>query len=554
MRGPVRARCGATHVRPAWPLRAPVSFGLLIEPVIGLLIGLSCGWLLPSVAAAASAEPLRDCRIPGLKNSVRCGSVPRALDPSRPEGPRIAVHYVVIPALARRRLGDPVFLLAGGPGQSAIALAGPAMGLLQRLGNRRDLVFVDQRGTGESAPLYCDESRRLPLAEQAEPERQVQRLEACRRLLQSLPHGDLRFYTTPLAMQDLDAVREALGAEQINLVGASYGTRAALDYQRQFPARVRRLVLDGVAPADMALPASSGLDSQAALDALFEDCDAQPACAAAHPKLRQVWTDLLAALPQRTQIAHPVTGDIEGFSVTRDMLLASVRAPLYNPALAAALPEAIAHASQGRFAPLLGLNSVQGVRKATRIAEGMHFSVLCAEDFPRLGSAPVLARDFGDSTQRSVKRICADWPRGDVAPAYYEVTPSRAPALLLSGGLDPATPPRHGARVAAALGANARHVVVPNAGHGVLGIGCMRDVLYRFIDATSDADALAVDPGCVVSIPRPLPFQPTSQGNARPPEVSLTPRATKGPLRGPWGGRRMSSAWGRSPASAARPG
>jgi pimeloyl-ACP methyl ester carboxylesterase len=483
--------------------------------VFGLLFGLLFGPLLFS--SAASAEPLRDCRIAGLKNSVRCGSVQRALDPRRPDGPRIAVHYVVVPALARRRLGDPVFLLAGGPGQSAIALAGPAMGLLQRLGNRRDLVFVDQRGTGESAPLYCDETRHLPLAEQADPERQDQRLAACRHQLQSLPHGDLRFYTTPLAMQDLDAVREALGAEQVNLIGASYGTRAALDYQRQFPARVRRIVLDGVAPADMALPASSGLDSQAALDALLDDCEAQPACAGAHPKLRQVWTELLASLPRRIEIPNSVTGDSEALTVTRDMLLAGVRAPLYSPVLAAALPQAIAHAAQGRFAPLLGLNSVQGARKATRIAEGMHFSVLCAEDFPRLGSTSVLARDFGDSTQRSVKRICAHWPRGDVPAAYYQVAPGRAPALLLSGGLDPTTPPRHGERIAAALGANARHVVVPNAGHGVLGIGCMRDVLYRFIDATNDADALAVDAKCVVSIPRPLPFQPTSPASAARP-------------------------------------
>jgi pimeloyl-ACP methyl ester carboxylesterase len=483
--------------------------------VLGLLLGLWFG-PLPS-SSAASAEALRDCRIAGLKNSVRCGSVQRALDPSRPDGPRIAVHYVVIPALARRRLGDPVFLLAGGPGQSAIGLAGPMMGLLQRLGNRRDLVFVDQRGTGESAPLYCSETRHLPLAEQADPERQVQRLEACRRQLQSLPHGDLRFFATPLAMQDLDAVREALGAGAINLIGASYGTRAALEYQRQFPARVRRMVLDGVAPADMALPASSGLDAQAALDALFNDCEAQPGCASAHPKLRQAWAELLAALPQRTEVPNPVTGETQTLTVTRDMLLAGVRAPLYSPVLAAALPQAIKHASQGRFAPLLGLNSVQGGRKATRIAEGMHFSVLCAEDFPRLASTPGLARDFGDSTQRNVKRICADWPRGTVPAAYFEVAPGRAPALLLSGGIDPATPPRHGERVAAALGANARHLVVPHAGHGVLGIGCMRDVLYRFIDAASDADALAVDAKCILSIPRPLPFQPISPaGAARP--------------------------------------
>ncbi len=461
-----------------------------------------------SAFAAAGGAPLHDCRVAGIKNSVRCGSLQRALDPARPAGPAITVHFIVVPALARRRLADPVFLLAGGPGQSAINLAGPVSGLLQRLGNRRDLVFVDQRGTGRSAPLDCAESRGAPLAEQADPERQIARLGACRRQLESLPHGDLRFYTTPLAMQDLDAVREHLGANQINLIGASYGTRAALEYQHQFPSRVRRMVLDGVAPPDMVLPASSGLDAQAALDALFADCAAQPACASAHPNLSKTWADLLASLPRPTQVAHPLSGQTQSVTVSRDMVLAAVRAPLYSPAAAAALPLAISEAAQGRFTGLFGLNAIHAPRRATRIAEGMHFSVLCSEDMPRLDATPGLGRDFGDTGLRSVTRVCADWPRGAVPASFYEVGAASAAALLLSGGLDPATPPRHGERIAAALGPKARHIVVANAGHGVLGIGCMRDVLYRFIDAADDAAALAVDAHCVAAIPRPPHFQP----------------------------------------------
>ncbi len=465
-----------------------------------------------SAAVAAPAAPLHDCRVAGIKNTVQCGSVQRLLDPAHPGGASITVHFIVVPALARRRLADPVFLLAGGPGQSAISLAGPVSGLLQRLGNRRDLVFVDQRGTGRSAPLYCDESRHAPLAEQADPERQFARLAACRRQLQTLPHGDLRFYTTLLAMQDLEAVRQSLGAEQVNLLGASYGTRAALEYQRQYPSRVRRLVLDGVAPPDMVLPASSGLDAQAALDALFVDCAANAVCAAQHPYLRQTWTALLASLPRPAQVAHPLTGDAQAVTVTRDMLLAAVRAPLYNPALASALPVAISEAAHGRFTALIGLNSMHTARKATRIAEGMHFSVLCSEDVARLDAAAALARDFGDSVWRGVARVCADWPRGEVPAAFYSVPRAPAPALLLSGGLDPATPPRHGERIAAALGASARHIVVAHAGHGVLGIGCMRDVLFRFIDAADAASALAVDANCVAAIPRPPHFQPVRPG------------------------------------------
>ena len=241
----------------------------------------------PAASTATAAPPasaaLADCHLPGIRNAVRCGKLKRPLDPSQPAGPQIDIHYVVAPALGRRKLPDPVFLLAGGPGQGAISLAPQTLALLARLNNRRDIVFVDQRGTGRSAPLACEDNRRAPLSEMADPERQVAQMLECRVRLEALPYGKLRFYTTVLASQDLDAVRRALGAERINLVGGSYGTRLALDYQRQFPAAVRRSVLDGVAPPDMALPASYSTDGQAALDALFTACEAEAACRQAWP-------------------------------------------------------------------------------------------------------------------------------------------------------------------------------------------------------------------------------------------------------------------------------
>ena len=467
---------------------------------------------LAAASSTAAAEALHDCRVAGLRNTVLCGSVQRPLDPARPSGVQIDVHYVVVPALARRKLPDPVFLLAGGPGQSAISLAGPTLGLFQRLGNRRDLVFVDQRGTGESAPLYCNEPRGLALAEQADSQRQLQRLGECRRRLQQLPHGDLRFYTTPLAMQDLDAVRRQLGAPRVNLVAASYGTRAALEYQRQFPSQLRRMVLDGVAPPDMVLPRSASADAQAAFDALLGDCAAQPDCATAYPRLRQDWAALLASLPRKIRVPDPLSGNDEEMTLSRDMVLAAVRGPLYSPALASALPLAITHAAGGRFTALLGLSLPLSARKAMRLAEGMHFSVLCSEDFPLFDTASPSdlpdGPDFGDSLSRSMQQVCAQWPRGEVPAAFRSIGPSAAAVLLLSGGMDPATPPRHAERTARLLGPKARHVVIAKAGHGVLAIGCMRDVLYRFIDAADDEQALAVDLQCATAIPRPPAFQP----------------------------------------------
>ncbi len=472
------------------------------------------------VAMPTHAAPAQPCRVDGLAHEVLCGSVARALDPARPDGPQIEVHYVVVPALARRKLPDPVFLLAGGPGQSAISLAPQVMGVFARLNNRRDIVFVDQRGTGRSAPLDCDEPREVALAESADPQAQLRRLAACRERLLKLPYvrsaADLGFFTTTLAMQDLDAVRQAIGAERINLVGASYGTRAGLEYQRQFPVAVRRSVLDGVAPPDMVLPASAATDAQAALDALFTACAAEAACAREWPLLRQAWDALLASLPRAVSVPDPLTGKTESFTLTRELLLGAVRAPLYVPTLAAALPAAIHAASQGRFEALAALAGALSRRGGPRLYTGMHFAVICVEDAPRMDSARAAAtRDFGDGLAPLYAQACTAWPRGAVPEAFYKIGPAATPVLLLSGGIDPATPPRHAARVVQALGAKARHVVVPNAGHGLLGSGCVPDLLYRFIDAADDTQALALDTACITAIPRPGAFVPPAPEAAK---------------------------------------
>ena len=184
------------------------------------------------------------------------------------------------------------------------------------------------------------------------------------------------------------------------------------------------------------------------------------------------------------------------------------------------MPVAIHAATQGRFDARLGLGASFGTGRGAQIAMGMHFSVVCSEDMPLMTQTmDVPGPDFGREGARLYERVCANWPRGTVPPAFYNVGPTSAPTLVLSGGLDPATPPRHGDRVARALGPTAQHVVVPNGGHGVMGIGCVRDVIYRFIDAVEDSEATTVDAGCVKAIPRPAAFRPLSAGasTASPP-------------------------------------
>lgn len=475
-------------------------------------------------AGTASQPPLAQasaaCWLRGWPRAARCGALLRPLDPARPTGVQIEVHYAVLPALARHKAGDAVFYFAGGPGQSAIDLAAPLASRFGRLNQRRDLVFVDQRGTGRSAPLKCadDDERAVlqPLADRTDERQRLPRLQACRQALQALPHGDLRFYTTELAMADVDAVRQALGVARLNAIGASYGTRAVLSYLRQFPQAVRRAVLDGVAPPDMRLPETAALDNQAVLDALLQACAAEPACTRRHPDLRARLGTLLDQLPREVVLPHPVSGRLETVRLQRDTLLSLLRAPLYAPAMAAALPAALAEASEDRWAPLAALASALG-GAGGGLATGMHFSVVCAEDLgpgaPPVGPADAAAtrapgNAFGASLADLYRQACADWPRGAVSPAFYTLPPAPVPTWLLSGGLDPVTPPRHGARVAQALGPMARHIVVPSAGHGLLSLGCVREAVQRFIGSDDDASALATPADCAAALPRPAAFSP----------------------------------------------
>ena len=234
-----------------------------------------CGLALAGPALAKAPLTLQPCRLKGVEHDALCGSLARPLDPGRPDGTQIEIRVAVLPAVARNKKADPVLFFAGGPGQSAIDLAGMLSRMYSRFLNRRDLILIDQRGTGRSAPLMCDpESPTRPLVDSIDPSRQAKLVLECRDALQKLPYGDLRQFTTSIGVADADAVREALGVARVNLIGGSYGTRAVLDYMRQFPGSVRRAVIDGVAPPDMSRPGSFSSETQRAFDALLADCDA----------------------------------------------------------------------------------------------------------------------------------------------------------------------------------------------------------------------------------------------------------------------------------------
>jgi pimeloyl-ACP methyl ester carboxylesterase len=185
--------------------------------------------------------------------------------------------------------------------------------------------------------------------------------------------------------------------------------------------------------------------------------------------------------------------------------------------MAAGLPAAIHAAAQGDFSGLVGLSgAVGGSKKSGRLAMGMHFSVVCAEDAPRMElGAHASAEDFSTVDADLYASVCKFWPRGTVPDAFYSVPTAQSPVLVLSGGADPVTPPRHGERITQSLGAKAQHIVVPEAGHGVMGLGCMRDVVFRFVTADTDAQALPQDASCAIKVPRPGVFLPVQMGGSQ---------------------------------------
>lgn len=495
--------------RPVWCQTTVKLAGALAAATLLLAAG-------PAAAQGDATLALKPCRLKGVATEARCGVLRRPLDPAQPQGVQIDLHVAVLPALARNKLPDPVFFFAGGPGQSAIALAGRVQGLMGRFLTRRDVVLIDQRGTGKSAPLACDEGQSAlrPLREQIDPARETVRIHACLTRLQALPHGDLRRYTTSIAMADAEAVRQALGLGPVNVVGGSYGTRAVLEYLRAYPASVRRAVIDGVAPPDMVLMRAMSADNQAALDGVVDSCERSAACSKTYPQLRQRWQALLASLPREAAVVHPLTGASETVTLSREAVLGLVRVPLYVPAYAAALPYAISEAANGHFTPLVGLGTGLGGGggKAMELAAGMHFAVVCAEDFSRLPAATEPpGRDTGTVGEQVYRQVCAGLPRTEVPAAFYTLPTAAAPVLVLSGGADPVTPPRHGERVAQALGAQAVHLVVPNLGHGVMGQGCMADLVFRFVDQTDPALALKnarEEARCAAELPRPGAYVP----------------------------------------------
>jgi pimeloyl-ACP methyl ester carboxylesterase len=455
----------------------------------------------------ASREPtiaLTECSLPG-GIAGQCATLTVAENPDAPDGRSIDVDIVVLPATGSSSIvePDPLFLLAGGPGQAATEAYPPAIFLFEEINRRRDIVLIDQRGTGEAAGFSCDNLTDESLPADLPDEEAIALLEACRAELAT--RADLSQYTTDRFVEDLEAVRAALDYDVINLYGASYGSRAALAYMRRHPERVRSAVLDAVAGPDLVLFRDMPRDGQRALDLLFDRCAADESCRAAFPDVRSEYDDLLARLeqPQPVTVAHPLTNEPLEFEMTRDRLSQYVFNILYSAEFQSLLPLLIHHAHEtDDFAPLVV--QALAINSSTGIYPGLLYAVACSEDAPLIDpeeAAAISAESSFASFAENFQAICANWPRAEVEADLRQPLESDVPTLLLSGGADPVTPPDYAAHVAETL-PNSRHLIVPGYGHGVLAVGCMPRVVAQFV---SDGRADALDTACLDEL-QPPPF------------------------------------------------
>ncbi len=466
-------------------------------------------------ASGSGLSEFKRCQLKSLdgptRRSAECATFSVAENPQEQQGRKIDLYVARIKSLSPAPAPDPVVLIAGGPGGSSVEMYLNYSRAFASVLDERDILLVDQRGTGRSHPLSCS-SDLSSLEDEASIDESRQAAQEC---LVELD-GDPRFYTTSVAVQDLEALRIATGYAQLNLYGVSYGTRVAQHYLRRYPERTRTLVLDGVVPPTLALGPGIAHNAQTTLDSIFERCASSKSCATAFPTLAADFSALgerLRTKPPIVPYAHPTTGEPDELKLQYGTLAVVTRLLSYAPETASLIPYTLQQAANGNYASLTSqaVNILQSL--SSTLSYGMHNAVMCTEDAPFIGAIDTAALNqtyLGANQTEAIVAICELWPKGVIDDDIKSPLVSDAPVLLLSGEFDPITPPRYAEEVRAGL-SNSHHFVAPGQGHGVVARGCIPGLVSAFF---ADADVAAVveaEKGCI-DRQRAMPFFVNSMG------------------------------------------
>jgi len=444
--------------------------------------------------ARGLAGKLKPCHVPGVDEEVRCGRYEVYENRAARKGRKIGLNIVVLPAKGPEIAADPLVFLAGGGVAPATRYAGFLSEAYPNLRRQRDILLVDQRGTGGSNPLECDLSMNPASAEYRDEGRFLAAVRRCRSAVEQ--KADLRYYTTPLAMDDLDEVRGWLGYPRLNLFGVSYGSSAAMVYLRQHPERVRTVALQGVVPVDVPMWLEAPRSSQQVLDQVFAACARQPGCHEAFPDFEDEFISLLKRLaekPVSVKVSMSETGQEVEVPIDDEILRSFVGKVLFSASRIHDLPLLVHLAHQGDYQPLAAKLAVKG---DDGIPKGVYLSIVCSEQVPQFdpGALPEatagtflyalrLGRDVG---------ACREWVRGWEPPGFWAPVKSDVPVLAMNGALDHLTPPRYGEHVVQSL-PHARHLVLPQRGHNDTD-PCVNGMIEAFMIAGSLAN---LDTSCL---------------------------------------------------------
>ena len=442
--------------------------------------------------------------LPGTNRTAnaRCGSLEVAENPDDPAGKRIKLNIAMAPATGKTTEPDPVFFFAGGPGQAASETWVMIQPVLNKIRKTRDIVMIDQRGTGGSNKLACESEVEEDLNQEIDLELIRTETEKC---LADLS-GDPRFYTTSIAMADYNLVRQAMGYDGINIMGVSYGTRAAQVYLRLFPETVRTVTLDSVVPMQLALGQEHAPMLDLSVQNVFRDCAEDESCNSLYPHQAEELNTLFTQLrnePRQITIINPVSGEPQEMRLTADTLGVALRFLSYASETQALIPllvhEALTTGDLSRLASqailvMTGLNEM--------LARGMELSVICSEDFPFIDmSADHSDTLMGNLFLEVIDLQCNVWPHGVVPDDFHQPVVSDTPVLLMSGERDPVTPPHYAAQTAETF-SNSLNLVARGQAHSVMKNICLRDITTEFIEKGSVKD---LDTSCVEQI-LPAPF------------------------------------------------
>ncbi len=443
---------------------------------------------------------------------VRCGYLVVPEQHSVPAGPTIKLAVAIFKARGDTVQPDPIVYLQGGPGGSS---QGPILGFqgayAKALGQDRDVIYFDQRGTGYSQPnLACPEVAQQGIADYAanltvaeESAHQMAALEHCRYRLASQGVNLAAYHTTENAA-DLNDLRVALGLRQLNLLGGSYGSRLGLITMRDYPDAVRSAVLQGIYPPPQNHDEQMPRSFDRALTLVFDACAADPACAAAYPDLPGTFSAVV-----RDLAAHPVTLQVAAGERTYPLVASGhrftqvLRALVYQVAGIQQIPSLIYRVHRGDTAPLAPL-AAQAIALANSSALGMYYSTECNEETPFNSRASLAAalRDVRPEIRDAFNwyqdlTVCDSWPSGTAPARENAPVVSAVPALLLTGWYDPVTPPAYGESAVATLG-QGHHVLFPADAHGVEGNApaCAVSLFAAFIH---DPQA-PLDAGCAQAL------------------------------------------------------